>query len=103
MNSFSPVEAGIRMLPLLILSAVGAGLTGIICARKNMSFYLIALSNILQIIGTGLMSASDVSSQIPISDYVIESLLGFAFGISAVCLMITSRVEVDPKHSGMTP
>ena len=98
-NALSPVEAGIRLLPLLVLSAFGAGLSGIICNKKNISFYLICFANVLQIIGTGLMSVSSTAKHIPASIYGLEAVLGFAFGTNAVCLMITSRVEVDEKHS----
>lgn len=83
------------MLPLLLLSAVGAGVAGIICSKKNISFYLLVLSLALQIIGTALLSTLPVTHAVPTAQYGIQVVLGIGFGMSMVSLMIILRVEVE--------
>ncbi len=100
-NDLSPVDAGIRMLPLLLLVGVSAGITGGICGRKNISFYLLTFSNILQIVGTGLISSLPVTSGIPVAQYGYQVILGFSFGMGLVCLMIISRTEVSHEDNGL--
>jgi uncharacterized membrane protein len=103
-NGLSPVNAGIQMLPLLLLSAVGAATTGAICSKKNIAFYFLVFSNILQILGTGLLSALPATEDIIASQYGIQIFLGFGFGMDLVSLIIVSRVEVDLEdHSTPRP
>lgn len=96
-NGLSPAAAGVRMLPFSLLTPVGAAFTGKVCAKKNLSFYLLAFSSALQIVGIALLSTLPVTQAIPASQYGIQVLLGFAFGVSLTSLLIVSRVEVEPE------
>lgn len=100
-NGLSPVEAGIRMLPLLILTAVASGVAGAICSKKNVAFQMLVLSNIFQVIGTGLLSMLPTDGSIPASQYGLQVILGFAFGMGLVSLMIITRIEVSADDNGM--
>jgi hypothetical protein len=101
-NLFTPVDAGIRMLPLLCLSAVGAAFTGAVCSKKNYSFYLLILSNILQMVGAGLMTTLDTGGEIESKQYGYQAILGFGFGMGLTSLIIISRVEVREEDVGMS-
>ncbi|KAG8623588.1 hypothetical protein KVT40_008564 [Elsinoe batatas] len=61
-NNLSPSEAGIRMLALLLASAIGAGVSGLIVVKHNISWYLLFLAICLQIVGLALMSTLPVTS-----------------------------------------
>ena len=86
---------------MLLMTAISAAITGIICGKKNISFYLLALSNILQIVGTGVLSMLPTSGDFPAWTYGLEVILGAAFGMGLVCLMITTRVEVSHEDNGI--
>lgn len=99
-NDLSPVKAGIRMLPLLLSSAVGAGITGVLCSKKNLSSYLLVFANALQIVGTGLFTTLPVTQSIATSQYGFQIIMGLAFGMSLTCLIIIARVESNSADHG---
>lgn len=97
MHGLSPVEAGIRMLPLLLLSATGSALGGILCQKRNISCHLLIASLSLQVIGLGLMTTLPTSARvISPSIYGFQIILGLGFGLSLSCLVIVAQTEV--KH-----
>ena len=100
-NNLSPVDAGVKMLALLLLSAFGAGLAGFICSKKNLSWYLLVLSNVLQVIGLGLLSSVPTSDTILARQYGYQVILGLGFGLGLSSLVIVSRVEVSDQDLGM--
>ena len=100
-NGESPVAAGTRMLPLLLCSALGSGVGGIIAGKKNVSFYLLACGSALQVIGVGLMSSLPTTIHIPPKQYGFQAILGFGFGMGLGSLIIVSRVEVNADDSGI--
>lgn len=102
-NSLSPVEAGVKMLALLLFSAFGAGLPGFICSKKNISWYLLVLSNVLQVIGLGLLSSISSSDTVLARQYGYQVILGLGFGLGLSSLVIVSRVEVDEADLGSSP
>ncbi|KAI1100336.1 MFS general substrate transporter [Jackrogersella minutella] len=100
-NGLLAVDAGIRMLPLLLLSATGAGLGGVIASRKNISWYLMAGSLCLQIIALGLMTTLPTTGDVHPAQYGYQVLLGLGFGFTLSSLVILARVEVKGKDSGI--
>ncbi|KAI4101558.1 MAG: hypothetical protein L6R37_004884 [Teloschistes peruensis] len=101
-NDLSPVDAGVKMLALLLLSAFGAGLAGFICSKKNISWYLLVLSNVLQVIGLGLLSSIPSSETVLARQYGYQVILGLGFGLGLSSLVIVSRVEVDDADLAVT-
>ncbi|KAL9594715.1 MAG: hypothetical protein Q9219_006879 [cf. Caloplaca sp. 3 TL-2023] len=101
-NNLSPVDAGVKMLALLLLSAFGAGLAGFICSKKNLSWYLLVLSNALQVIGLGLLSSVPTSDTILARQYGYQVILGLGFGLGLSSLVIVSRVEVGEQDLAVT-
>jgi hypothetical protein len=89
------------MLPLLLLTAVASGVTGAICSKRNFASELLILSNILQIISTGLLSTLPNDGSIPAYQYGLQVVLGFAFGMGLVSLMIITRVEVSADDNAV--
>ena len=99
-NGLSPVDAGIRMLPLLLVSACGAGIAGAIASKKNVSWHILVLSNALQVLGLGLMSSLPSTEAIPKDQYGFQAILGMGFGLGLSSLFIVTRVEVEDDDLG---
>jgi hypothetical protein len=101
-NGLPPVDAGIRMLALLTLSATGAGLGGIIASRRNISWYILAGSQSLQLIGLGLMSSLPTAAgEVRAEQYGYQVILGLGFGLTLSSLVIVARMEVEAKDVGV--
>ena len=101
-NGLSPVDAGIRMLPLLLVSALGAGIPGVIASKKNLSWHILVLSNALQVLGLGLMSSLPSTEAVPRDQYGFQAILGMGFGPGLSSLVIMTRVEVEDDDLGMS-
>lgn len=86
---------------MLLMTGISAAITGAICGKKNISFYLLALSNILQTGGTATLSMLPTTVDIPAWTYGLEVVLGAAFGMGLVCLIVIARVEVSQDDHGM--
>ncbi len=99
-NGLSPVDAGIRMLPLLLVSALGAGIPGAIVSKKNVSWHVLVLSNALQVLGLGLMSSLPSTEAVPRDQYGFQAILGMGFGPGLSSLVIMTRVEVEDDDLG---
>ncbi|RHZ54245.1 uncharacterized protein CDV56_106912 [Aspergillus thermomutatus] len=94
-DGLTPVASGIRMLPLLLLSAFGAGLGGMVNSRKNISFYTLLGGVSLQLLGLGLMTTLPTAGSVSPAQYGYQVILGLGFGLTLTSLVIISRLEVD--------
>lgn len=99
-NGKSPVAAGVGILPLLLLSAVGSGVGGAVLSKKNLSFYVLVTSNVFQILGTGLLSSLPTSQNVPVQIYPYMAILGIGFGMSVVSMMVMARTSVAAEDQG---
>lgn len=99
-NGLSPVDAGVRMLPLLLVSACGAGIAGAIASKKNVSWHILVSSNALQVLGLGLMSSLPSTEAVSKDQYGFQAILGMGFGLGLSSLIIVTRVEVDDDDLG---
>ena len=100
-NDLSPVDAGVDVVPMLVMTGIGVAITGAICTKKNISFCLLAISNIFQIIGTSVLSVLPTTGNLPGWAYGVEAVLGVAFGTGLVSLMIITRIEASHEDNGM--
>lgn len=102
-NGLSPVGAGIRMLPLLLVSAVGTAIAGSICSKRNLSFYTMTSGLCLQIVGLGLFSSLPVSVHVQAAQYGYQAILGLGFGmtLSSVFVMIKAEVKQEDLAVGI--
>ncbi|GKZ27177.1 hypothetical protein AbraIFM66951_001784 [Aspergillus brasiliensis] len=101
-DGLSPVASGIRMLPLLLLSALGAGAGGVINSRKNISFYTLMAGLSLQLIGLGFMTTLPTTGTIISAQYGYQVLLGLGFGTTLTSLIVISRLEVATPDLAIT-
>ncbi|KAK8052189.1 MFS multidrug transporter [Apiospora rasikravindrae] len=101
-NGLSPIEAGLRMLPLLVMSAVGGGLGGPIGSRFNVTWYFLASALALQIVGLGLMTTLPTTGDVSAAQYGYQALMGFGFGCAISSFIVISKLEVSGKDSGIT-
>lgn len=97
-NGSSPVQAGVYMLPLLLLSATGSALGGILGTKKNVSWYVLFGSSLLQIIGLALMSTLPVTGgPVQPAQYGCQVILGLGFGLALSSVVILVRLESDAR------
>lgn len=97
----SPVRAGIHMLALLLLSATGATMGGVLSSNWGISWYLLAGSQALQMIGLGLLSMSPArNGSVPSLLPAYQVILGLGFGLSLSSLTSVVRAEVEQRDDG---
>ncbi|KAH9987852.1 hypothetical protein F4779DRAFT_632328 [Xylariaceae sp. FL0662B] len=111
-NSTSPIDAGIRLLPLLLLhqifqyllSPVASATSGLLITKlKIPPLYVLTLGGSLQTIGVGLFSSISLSDlQIPSAQYGYQVImdLGFGFNLSTILMMVP--MVVDEKDMPVT-
>jgi len=99
-NGLSPIAAGVKMLTLLLLSAFGAFVGGFINSIKNLSFPALVFSQMLQMIGLGLMSSLSSSEGISVPQYAYQCILGLGFGLSLSSVALVARFEVKSEDHG---
>ncbi|RDL37716.1 MFS general substrate transporter [Venustampulla echinocandica] len=101
-NNLSPASAGTHILPLLIMTALGAFASGVIATRMNIAWFMLVLSNALSTLGLGLMSSLPTSAGVPGVFYFYQVIVGLGFGIGLATLMIVSRSEVALEDNAIT-
>ena len=105
-NSTSAIDAGIRLLPLLLLSPVASATSGLLITKlKIPPLYILILGGSLQTIGVGLFSSLS-SSDLQISPaqygYQVIMGLGFGFNLSTILMMVPMVVdEKDMRRSSL--
>ncbi|TLD25534.1 hypothetical protein PspLS_05725 [Pyricularia sp. CBS 133598] len=103
-NSFSAIDAGIRMLPLLLLTPVASALSGLMVARLRVPpLFVLLLGAALQCIGVGLFSSMDHSNlQVPPAQYGYQVLMGLGFGFSLSTILMMATIVVAEKDLAVT-
>lgn len=99
-NDLSPVEAGIKILPLLLVSAGGNLVGGFIMGKVNLGAWITLVGNALQIIGLGLSSTVPTDAGIPASSYGYQAVLGMGLGTSLSGSFLLARIEVSKVDIG---
>jgi len=101
-NSMTAVDAGIRLLPLLLLSPVASSLSGLLISKlKVPPLYLLILGGSLQTIGVGLYSSIDSSDhRIPPAQYGYQAIMGLGFGFNLSTILIMAPLVVKEKDMG---
>lgn len=101
-NSFSAIDAGIRMLPLLLLTPVASALSGLMVAKlKVPPLFVLLLGAALQCLGLGLFSSIDDSSlQVPPAQFGYQVLMGLGFGFSLSTILMMATIVVAEKDLG---
>jgi len=103
-NDLSPVTAGIRICPALVVSAFAATATGFVLSKKNICSYMMIAGTALQLLGLGLQSSLPTSAAVPPAAYGYQAVLGLGLGTSLIASFVLARIEVRREDIGkLTP
>ena len=92
----TPVKSGLRLLPLVAATAIGSLVGGGSSSRgKNITFYIMALSTALMIVGTGLLSSLPSDGAQIKAQYGFEVILGIGFGMTVSTATFLTNLEVE--------
>lgn len=93
----SPVIAGVKLLPMMISSAVGSLSAGAINTGRNLTAYTLIASAAFQLLGYGLMVTLGDSSPTSQMQFGFQVLFGFGFGLAMPSVTIIARLHAEPK------
>jgi hypothetical protein len=102
-NGFSPVKAGLALLPLLLSSPFATLVSGLLTSNFAVPpVYLIILGSILQAIGVGLTLLLPLSGgPFPRAQYGYEVIMGLGFGLTLATVLTLAQLVVDKKDVGV--
>lgn len=95
-NGQTPSEAGIKLLPFLCSSAVGAFVGGGANSRRNNVPYTLMASAIFITLGIGLMATLSHSFGIESKQYGFQVLIGFGIGMTSSSTSLMLNLESRP-------
>jgi len=98
-NFTSAERAGILLLPVSLLTPVGAMVGGALNARKVPAEYLLLTGTAVISIGTGLLSSLSVESSISPITYGYEVIIGFGLGLASSPYFIILYTCVEEKDA----
>ena len=103
-NSVSPLNAGVRLLPFSLSCAVASALTGVFTSGlKIPPIFVISVGAILQTVGLALSFALPNGLNVYASQYGFEALAGFGVGLSLSTLLSVTRFVVQKSDLGTYP
>lgn len=97
-NGSTPIKAGLQMLPLMFTAGVASAAGGALLSKRNICWHVLAFSNSMHVIGTGLLSSIPLSEHVLARTYGYQIIHGLGVGTSIVSLMFIARVELKPTH-----
>jgi hypothetical protein len=102
LNNLSPLQAGYRLLALVLGSPIGSGFTSVMAKKKLIPLtFILLLGAVLQVVGSVLMSTLPISASILAAQYGYEIILGFGLGMSIGALLLAVQEKVDVKYECM--
>lgn len=96
-NGKSPIGAGISLLPLLCLSAVGSFCGTAFSPKKDNLGPTMMLGSAIMCLGLGLMSTLSDSASVQHEVYGFQVLVGLGFGMTASSSSIMANIETRAK------
>ncbi|PCH00140.1 Major facilitator superfamily domain, general substrate transporter [Penicillium occitanis (nom. inval.)] len=94
----SPVEAGVRLLPYVLGSPIGAVIANLVCSKFNLALITMLLAGgILQVIGLPLLATLTTEPNFPRVGYFEETLSGLGIGITFSILILETPSTADPQ------
>ncbi|KAI1072877.1 hypothetical protein LB507_011464 [Fusarium sp. FIESC RH6] len=102
-NETSAINAGIRTLPLLLLSPLATAINGILVSKLGVPpLYTLFLGGSLQTIGVGLYSSLESSTSIASAQYGYEAIMGLGFGFNLSTILMMVPLVVTEKDLAVT-
>ncbi|KAF4428955.1 major facilitator superfamily transporter [Fusarium acutatum] len=102
-NMTSAINAGIRTLPLLLLSPLATAINGILVSKLGVPpLYTLFLGGSLQTIGVGLYSSLKSSTSIASAQYGYEAIMGLGFGFNLSTILMMVPLVVTEKDLAVT-
>lgn len=95
-NFTSAERAGILLLPVSLLTPVGAMVGGVLI-KKMAAEYILLLATTIVSIGTGLLSSLSIDSAITNPTYGYEIITGFGLGLASTPYYIMLYTSVEEK------
>jgi hypothetical protein len=106
-NGTTAVDAGIRMLPLLLCSPIATILASLLLSKLRLApLYVLLAGCSLQTLGVGLFSSLDSSDlNVPSFQYGYQVIMGCGFGLnlSTVLMMVPLVVKQSDMREELTP
>lgn len=107
-NGLGAIDAGIRMLPLLLCSPIATIVASLLLSKLRLPpLYVLVAGCSLQTIGVGLFSSLDSSHiEVPSYQYGYQVLMGCGFGLnlSTVLMMVPLVVkQTDMRETSLPP
>lgn len=99
-NGKSALQAGLMLLPMLVGTAVGSGLSGAISSKKNRIFETLLVASALMIIGCALETTASDSEQLEPKVLGFLTFIGFGFGLSASSSTMLAILESPIRDHG---
>jgi MFS family permease len=99
----SPITAGLRLLPMLVFSGIGAILGGFASARRNNTSYTLILASAFQLLGYGLMTTLGLTTDVPAKQYGFQIFLGLGFGMTMSSATQMMHLQAAPQWLGTYP
>ncbi|KAK4125841.1 MFS general substrate transporter [Parathielavia appendiculata] len=100
-NGTTAINAGIRMLPLLLCSPIATVVASLLLSNLRVPpLYVLLVGCSVQTLGVGLFSSLDPSSlDVPSFQYVYQVIMGCGFGLSLSTVLM--MVPLVVKHGDM--
>lgn len=98
-NGTTAIEAGIRLLPLLLCSPLATTVAGLLISKlRTPPLFMLIAGCSLQILGVGLFSSLDPTQrEIPAKQYGYQVIMGFGFGFNLSTILMMTPMLVKPK------
>jgi hypothetical protein len=96
----TPIIAGVRLLPMLVFSGLGAILGGFASARHNNTSYTLIIASAFQLLGYGLMTTLGLTTDVPAKQYGFQIFLGLGFGMTMSSATQMMHLQAAPQWLG---
>jgi len=99
----TPIRSGVRLLPLVVATALGSLVSGGVSSRmpeKNITFWTMSIATTLMCVGTGLLSVLPADGSQTSFQYVWEAFLGFGVGMTISTITFVILIEAKLLDHG---
>ncbi|KAF2015718.1 MFS general substrate transporter, partial [Aaosphaeria arxii CBS 175.79] len=96
-NFISAERAGINLLPVTMISPVGAMIAGVVMGKKIAAEYILVMASVITCLGVGLLSSLPVTAPFPSVTYGFEIITGLGLGIASPPYFFLLYTSVEDK------